>query len=141
MAHPTQRPIQVTPGLSIGSNPLVPKPDIATLGEDRPGSGGYSRGRAARISWLRRELESLIGAGHAPDEDIVAELPPALQKRARAVAEAGVAAFRSGDRQEARRMAHDLVFELDAGLDDDWTPPRERPDRDVIDDIVGRNWL
>ena len=99
---------------------------------------GYSRERRARVAWLKANLAAAIADGHMPDEADIGELPAPVWGIVRALAKRGVDAHTRGERPEARLIAEELVAEVDARLDDKWTPPHEKPDRDLVDEIAGR---
>jgi hypothetical protein len=91
-----------------------------------------------RAQWLRCSIADVAGHGHAVDLDDLAALPEDVQAEALTIAQHAQSLYRAGMTAAALEGARTAIEELNTRIDEDWTPPDERPDQDIIDSIPRR---
>ena len=90
-----------------------------------------------RSDWLRTSIADVVGNGQPLDPADVKLLPVRAQEVVKAIASNARAMHREGRQAKALAYAREQVADLDDKIHRDWSPPRTRPDKSIVDEIRG----
>ena len=92
-------------------------------------------------AFCKREFVDIAGNGAMPSDEDFAALPAEQRSTARELCRRAVETFDTGDHQAARSLLAEGFIGLAGQLPRNWHPPaRERPSRELLDEIQGRRW-